>query len=638
MSHEPAAHDHLPHLGPAVAPAPNPARAPRLSLVPPAAARTDAEPAGGAAADNVQALTARIAVLEAQIEAQQRQYRAIVDNIEEVVYRVDVDRAHGGKRLSFLSGAATELFGCPPQQPQDERDPLHEHVHPDDVAHLRVTAVDTLADKSPTFRTYRVHAPGEAAWRWVEDKIVPLFDDRGGVCGYQGIARDITERREAQEALERLALFDALTGLPNRVLFQDRLRQALLESTRYKRQVAVLLLDLNEFKDVNDSYGHPVGDMLLGQVADRLRASVRESDTVARLGGDEFAVILPHVGGLADAEIVANRIGDQFSTAFRCDSYTVRTGVSIGITVSPDHGSDANTLLRQADIAMYVAKKSARRYTVFNRSYAEPISKRAEFIAQIGDASTKNQLLLHYQPQVQVDTGDVEWVEALLRWRHPSQGLLSMGEFLRYLERSSALDQVTRWAVEQAVKDAAAWQQRNPRLGVAVNLTPRVIRELEFASWLESVLQHYNLPPSRVKLEIAETALTTDHDRVERVLARLAGSGVQVAVDDFGVGASGIAYLKRLPLTQIKIDRELVGGLLESSRDASIVKAVIEMAHSLGIQVLAAGVERDETLEALRALECDSVQGYLVSRPLAKPRMLNWLYHWQQHQATWLQC
>ncbi|GEM_PF-1593815 len=572
--------------------------------------------------------------LQQQLEDRDRKYLAVVDNIDEVIYQVHVGPGGKTEELQFISGAVEDVLGRSAEAFLDDPDLWRQVVHHDDIDIVVRSAQDTLTHGAPSLRTYRIDG-GAEGWRWIEDRIIALLGPHGEVTGYQGTLRDITDQKRTQETLERLALFDSLTGLPNRLLFHDRLKQALLEAGRYRWQVGVLLLDMNEFKMVNDSYGHPVGDLLLQQVALRLQETLRESDTVARLGGDEFAVILPHITSVDDAVGVAERIGAQFVEAFHFDDVSVRSSVSIGIATAPEHGRDSDGLLRQADIAMYVAKRSGVRFTVFDRSYAEPIFRRAEFIAQIGDAIRGEQLLLQYQPQVSFDTASVEWVEALIRWRHPTRGLMNPGEFLGYLDHSPMLDQVTRWVLQRAVHDAGVWQGQGMPVGVAVNLPPRALRDTEFPSWLQNLLQQHQFPPGLLKLELTEAALTADPVRVPVVLRMLRDLGVCIAVDDFGIGSSGVAYLRKLPLQQLKIDREFVGDMLISQGNAAIVKVVIDMAHQLGLEVLAQGVEDVNTLEALRALDCDCVQGYVIAHPLDVEALTPWLLEWRYALPEW---
>jgi diguanylate cyclase (GGDEF)-like protein len=388
------------------------------------------------------------------------------------------------------------------------------------------------------------------------------------------------------------------------------------------------LLDLDGFKEVNDSVGHAGGDLLLSEIAPRLRAILRESDTVARLGGDEFVVLLPS-DGLAGAEVVAQKILAALELPFVIEGRALYVGGSIGIAAHPDHGLDPETLLHRADLAMYAAKQDRGAYTAYVEGQ-DTGDTRMMLAGSLRRAIDGAELELHYQPKVHLLTGQVSGMEALLRWRCPGEGLLLPGAFIPIAERSSIIGPLGYWTLGAAARQCREWQDAGITLTVAVNLSARNLRDPRLPEELLRLLQEHALEPRRLKLEVTETALMIEVDRTLTALALLKGAGVQISIDDFGTGYSSLSRLARLPVSEIKIDKTFVLDMLDNHANALIVRSTIDLAHNLGLAVVAEGVEGRETLERLASWGCDEAQGFLIARPMPSAAVADWLREWQR--------
>ena len=453
---------------------------------------------------------------------------------------------------------------------------------------------------------------------WVESHSVPLTSAQNSGTSALSVTLDVTERVRDSERLSFLAQHDALTGLPNRLLFTDRLRQAMIEAQRHNRLVSVVFLDLDRFKNINDTLGHDVGDAMLVAVAARLRDAVRPSDTIARLGGDEFAAILADMAKAEDAPMVVQRILDAFKEPFQLDDRELFMSASLGITLYPIDATDADALLRNADTAMYRAKQHGRSACQF---YTAEMTRRAhEDMALEGalrHAIERDELLLHYQPIVDLNTGRMLGLEALLRWQHPELGLVSPARFIPLAEESGLIVPIGEWVLRQACKQTHAWHDAGfTDLYVTVNLSSRQFREPDLVKRVKQVLADTGLNGNRLVLELTESMLLTNIDNTVRQMQELDTAGVRFAVDDFGTGYSSLSYLKRFPIDVLKIDQSFVRDISTDPDDAAIVRAVITMAHALSVRVVAEGVETHEQMEFLRANSCDSMQGYYLSKPL----------------------
>jgi diguanylate cyclase (GGDEF)-like protein len=424
---------------------------------------------------------------------------------------------------------------------------------------------------------------------------------------------------------EHQALHDTLTGLPNRSLFHDRAQQAILAARRHHRGVAVLLLDLDRFKEVNDTLGHHVGDLLLKEIGPRLHGVLRESDTVARLGGDEFGVVLPEFADAAEVETVAERIITALRQPIVAETLRLDVEGSIGIAFYPDHGNDADTLLQRADVAMYVAKGTPGGYAVYSPEHDHYSPQRLGLVSDLRQAVTEGQLLIYYQPKVWLPSMAVAGFEALARWKHPNRGLIPPDEFIPLAEQTGTITPLTMGVLERALRQCRLWHNAGHHLSVAVNLSARTIHDPEFPSGVQRLLNAYQLDPRWLTLELTESTVMADPTRSMETLSRLHGMGVELSIDDFGTGYSSLAYLKRLPVHELKIDRSFVMNMATDENDAVIVRSTIELGQNLGLRVVAEGVETAEIRDRLTVMRCDIAQGYLLSRPIPADKATSWL-------------
>ncbi|WP_130504282.1 putative bifunctional diguanylate cyclase/phosphodiesterase [Blastococcus saxobsidens] len=424
------------------------------------------------------------------------------------------------------------------------------------------------------------------------------------------------ELRTSAERDRHTATHDVLTGLPNRTLLRDRLDQALAAAARSSAEVAVLLVDLDRFKEINDSLGHSYGDAVLRQVAPRLSAVLRDGDTVARLGGDEFAVLLPAVDGVGEAEAVAERLREALHRSFDVDGVTLDVEVSVGIAVSPWHGTDSDALLRSADIAMYVAKERKAGAVVFAPEDHVAAPSRLTVLGDLRRALEDDELFLHYQPKFTLDGERIEGVEALLRWQHPTRGLVPPAEFVPVAEGTGIILRLTERVLDLAMTQARRWLDAGHPMPVAVNLSTRCLLDAGLPDMVRRLLARHEVPAHLLRMEVTESAVMADATRCTDVLQRLHDLGLRLSIDDFGTGYSSMAHLRRLPVDELKIDRSFVMGMTTSAQDAVLVRTAVDLGYNLGLTVVAEGVEEPEHVAALRALGCDIAQGYHFARPM----------------------
>ncbi len=457
---------------------------------------------------------------------------------------------------------------------------------------------------------------GRAISVW--ESIIAVRDPGGAVDYYIGIFSDISEQKASAQRIHQLAYFDVLTGLPNRALLLDRCELALARSARAVQRMAVMFLDLDRFKHINDSLGHPVGDALLQAVARRLRETLREPDTIARLGGDEFVVLLESIGTPADAEVVARRIVDAFREPFRLDGHTLSVGTTVGVSLYPDHGHDVTSLFKYADLALYRAKESGRGdYRFFEARFTEAAEHRMRLESELRMALERGQLQLHYQPVFRLRDGQLAGCEALLRWQHPELGSVSPAQFIPVAEDSGLIVPIGAWVLQQACGQARQWMEAGLALGhMAVNLSGVQIRRDDLASSVQAALASSGLAPERLELEISEAYVMRHAERDLRQLQQLRELGVSLAVDDFGTGQSSLAHLRRLPVGKLKVDRSFMADVDGDEAGATVTRAVIGLGHGLGLTVVAEGVETEAQERFLRAQGCDLVQGFRYARPL----------------------
>jgi diguanylate cyclase (GGDEF)-like protein/PAS domain S-box-containing protein len=462
-----------------------------------------------------------------------------------------------------------------------------------------------------------VHSGGHPVWTMTSRSLVRGRE--GEPLHIVSQVADITQRKQSDMMLTHMALHDSLTGLPNRTLALDRLALALARTERHPSSVAVLFLDLDRFKVINDSLGHNVGDELLVAVASRLREAVRPSDTVARIGGDEFVVVCEDIGDVEDAARIAERIAEALSRSFELTGDEVILSTSIGIALSSGHEDAPEDLLRDADSAMYRAKEEGRnRYEVFDSSMRVEAVERLEMEQALRRALGRSEFRLFYQPVLDVDSGSIVGVEALLRWDHPERGLLRPPEFISLAEDTGLIIPIGKWALQEACRQAQRWREAEPDrkpLTIAVNLSARQLAQPDVADMVAEALEMTGTDPSQVWLEITESVLTGDTEATIGALRALKALGVRLSVDDFGTGYSSLLYLKRFPVDTLKVDRAFVAGLGTHPEDTAIVAGVVRLAQTLGLTAIAEGVETEEQRAALLALGCDLAQGYLFGHP-----------------------
>ncbi|HVT44042.1 MAG TPA: EAL domain-containing protein [Thermoanaerobaculia bacterium] len=439
------------------------------------------------------------------------------------------------------------------------------------------------------------------------------------------VLRDVSERKAQLAALERQALHDVLTGLPNRTLLLDRLEQAIQVAQREEGQLALLVMDLDRFKEVNDTFGHQYGDLLLQQVATRIGQQVRSPDTVARLGGDEFAVLLPHVSDAKAASRVARKVLKSLETSFEVEGQRFDVGASVGIALFPLHGTDSSTLLRKADVAMYFAKHSNSGYFIYAVERDDHTPARLALAVDLKEGLEQEQLVLHYQPKIHMRTGLVTRVEALVRWNHPTEGLMLPDLFIPLAERTGLIKPLTNWVLNTALRQTREWHDEGYPIHVAVNLSARSLQETFLPEVIAEMLDRWNVDPNVLKLEITESSILADPPHVLAIISLLQTLGVRLSLDDFGTGYSSLTHLRQLPIDEIKIDKSFIQGMTTNSGDAAIVRAMIDLAHDLGRQVVAEGLQSNEEWRMLEVLGCDLAQGHLLSPPLPAEELIAWL-------------
>ena len=547
----------------------------------------------------------------------ERWFRSLVENGSEVITILEADGS-----IRYLSPAVERVLGYRPEELTGTS--VFDLIYPDDMEQALGILAEVL-ESSGIHSTLEFRVPHkDGSPRSLEHVVNNLLDDPS-VRGIVVNSRDITERKLLQERLEREITHDPLTGLANRLLFTKRLERALSRASGRGRQVAVILVDLDNFKPINDSLGHGAGDELLVSVADRLEEAVRSSDTVAGFGGDEFAVLLEQVADEAEVMKVAERIQEKFGSLFLVGGREISIEASVGISWNVSSEEKPKDLLRKADAALYRAK---RRKTP-NKVYGPATDLRTRLRSQgslelkgkLRRAIEREEFVLFYQPMIRLGQGDtIAQAEALLRWEHPQRGLLLPSEFVPLVEETTGLIvPLGRWILKEACRQAKEWQERYPGespLGVSVNLSAEQVRYPGLIQDVSSALSESGLGPDNLVLEITESTLMQDSEANEAVLGQLRALGARLAIDDFGREYSSLSYLKRLPADILKIDQSFVKGLGEDPRDTTIVEAMISLAHSLGLEVVGEGVENAEQLEHLRKMGCDLTQGHYLARPL----------------------
>jgi diguanylate cyclase (GGDEF)-like protein/PAS domain S-box-containing protein len=486
-------------------------------------------------------------------------------------------------------------------------------------------AKQALADEQEIIRTGQpmVNKEEKESWpdgheTWVVTTKVPLKDRTGKIVGTMGISHDNTERKEAEVRTRYLALHDPLTDLPNRTLLEDRLSQAIALASRDRQHIAILILDLDRFKNVNDSLGHYMGDRVLNAASKRLKNSLRESDTVARVAGDQFAVVLQQVSSAQDIQGVAQKIQSNLSEPFLIDGNEVRVSVSIGVSQFPKDSAKPETLLRFADAAMYEAKKrGSGQLCFFSPVLSEATHRHQKLESDLVHAFERDEFILYYQPFVESNSGRITGMEALLRWMRPSEGLTAPNQFIPVLEELGLMAEVGRWALRTACRQVMDWRREGlPALRMAVNVSPQQFYEGNIINAVQSILHETGIDPRLLELELTESQVLDDSPATINIMQHLKKMGVSLSLDDFGTGWSSLSYLRRFPLDRLKIDRSFVRDIGNQRSAEAVVKSILNLGRNLGIACIAEGIETVEQRDYFRKQPCAEMQGFLFSRPV----------------------
>jgi diguanylate cyclase (GGDEF)-like protein len=547
----------------------------------------------------------------------QNQVNGLLSNIPQLLWSVDV--VHN--KPLYISPAARRICNTDIELPI----PCLGWTVPEERERVQRAWERAVAGERIEVET-RVQEPGKPI-RWFRRLFCPYRNAQGEVTRIDGIMEDITDAHAMTDRLQRLATTDALTGLPNRTLFADRVSQAISATKRENgRRVALMLMDLDHFKEINDTLGHAAGDEVLMEVARRLSQVLRDGDTLTRLGGDEFAILLPNAENARHAaESVAQKILQRLSSPVTVADNELYLGASMGIALYPDNGLDVQSLLSHADVAMYACKNRDTRYAFYEDRLDTDVPTRLRLSGELRHALERHELELHYQPIVDLKSGRPSGIEALIRWRHPTRGLIAPDEFLPLAERSGQIKAITDWVIDTALTQCEACQREHGEMRVAVNVSARAFQDPKFAERLEHTLARRRLSPRCLEIEVTENMLMSDVEHVSRLLRQLAALGIRIAIDDFGTGYSSLAYLKQLPLDRLKIDKSFVLDMLKDDNDAIIVKTIIDLAHNLGREVVAEGIENEDTHDLLDRLGCDGAQGFHIGRPMPAVELMRWL-------------
>ena len=548
------------------------------------------------------------------LREQEENLKFLIGHVPVVVYKAETGQ-HG--RWLYVSPQIESLLGFTPEEWLADPELWLKQIHPDDRAEVLAdeeASVGGTRSMSTAIEYRMLTADGRIVW--VCDDAAVIRDEAGAALYWSGVLFDVTDRRVLQEQLEHQAFHDPLTGLANRALFIDRVEHALRRGQRDRSRVAVMFLDLDDFKTINDSLGHTAGDQVLVGVAQRLGGCLRPGDTLARLGGDEFAILLEDAT-LSGATSVAYRVIDSLNEPFAIGHREVTVHASVGVQFGDALESSADVLLRNADVAMYVAKgKGKARYELFDPSMHTSALRRLELKAELKRAVDNEEFVLYYQPIVGLEGGSLVGIEALVRWRHPERGLVLPVDFVPLAEETGLIVPLGRWVLYEACRQARAWKLEEPGISLSVNVSTKQFLHPGLVEDVAGALWDSGVDPAALTLEITESVLVHDTEAAVQKLRRLKDFGVKVAVDDFGTGYSSLGYLKRFPIDVLKIDKSFIDGVSDGSDEAAIAQAIIKLGGSLGLEVVAEGVEVAEQIHALRSLRCARGQGFFFSQPV----------------------
>jgi len=577
---------------------------------------------------------------EATIKQSEERYRAFVENSQDGIWRFDIKPAVpiNQPREKIIAaiferailGDCNHIFAS-----------IYDTDNPKDLLGLtlqetgsRAYALDVQAFVENDFKL----STQEIVWKKCSGQSLCLQTsangtvEDGSLVEIWGVARDTTERRRYIDRLEYQASHDMLTGLPNRVRLQSvantimEAKRTIKESAKEKvSNLALIILDLDGFKEINDTLGHHVGDNIIKEIGPRIKRVVTSLHaTIARLGGDEFAILLPDIANSRDAVIVAERILASIRKEFIFDDIVIEARASMGISLFPEQAHDFSTLMRYADVAMYTAKKSMTAVEIYDAKHDQNSPKRLLLMNELGKAIRENQLTLYYQPKISLETNEVVGVEALSRWIHPTMGFISPAEFVPIAEMTDLINEMTEWVLDESLKQVRRWQDQGLQVKVAVNISARNLLNDSVLQRIEYLLHSYSLSPSCLELEITESTIMNNAEYSLKLLEQINNLGIDLSIDDFGTGYSSLAYLKKLPVKWLKIDYAFIINMLEDEQDQIIVNSTINMAHNLGLSVVAEGVETQAILSRLTSMQCEHAQGYHIARPMPAVDFEKW--------------
>jgi diguanylate cyclase (GGDEF)-like protein/PAS domain S-box-containing protein len=581
----------------------------------------------------------------------------VISDITESVQREKALRESESRYRAYIANSADAIWRYGVVPPVDTSLPVEEQIdlliqrsilvecnerlarlfgasHVDDVIGMRMYRNGSLSNRHDLYQfvtsNYRVEDREFARINYRGERVYMQSSaigivENGFLVRAWGTTRDVTEQKRYLDRMKYLANHDALTSLPNRTLLYKRMEEYVVQR-KSEQKMALLLIDLDRFKEINDTLGHATGDQVLKLLGPRLEAELGDvPGIVARLGGDEFAIFLPNIRNRQQAIVFGHRFLDSVCQVFELEGFRTEISASVGVSICPDQAEDVSALMRYADVAMYHAKTTLQGVAIYDSDYDPHSAKRLELMGALGRAIRENQLLLHFQPKVSLSSNRIYAVEALLRWNHPEIGFVPPGEFIPIAEMSNLIYPMTLWVLERSMAQAKVWLEQGCEIGMAVNLSVRNLLDDRIVQDLDRLLKQYRLPGHLLELEITESMIMSDPSRAQRALARINALGVGLSIDDFGTGYSSLAYLKRLPVQTLKIDYSFIRGMEDNEQDQIIVNSTIQLAHNLGLSVVAEGVETRAIYERLQDLGCDNAQGYYVARPMPADQVGHWL-------------
>ena len=553
---------------------------------------------------------------ERVIQISEARFRALTEQSNDFTAIIDAEGC-----FQYASSSFRRILGFEPEDLIGTS--VFGLLHPDDLLRILTMFTEGLQANISLVKAESRMCRADGSWLTVEAVAYNCLENPA-IRGIVLTSRDITERVRMEEALRYQSQFDGLTGMPNSTQFIEILEREVLVAQGGQRSMAVLVLDIDRFKDVNDTFGHHHGDILLQQVGMRLQQIVPTPDVVSRLSADEFAILLLNADE-ARTEAVASAIQHALEEPCNVDGYPVQIDVSIGASLYPAHANDGITLLRRADMTMYTAKQSHDGYALFQSAFEQYNPQRLTLISELRRGIAAGELRLYYQPKIDLKSRTVSSVEALVRWQHPARGLIPPDQFIPLAEQTGLIGLLSHWVLEEAVRQCSEWLRAGQKLSVAINLSAWNLRDITLPKTIAALLALYHLPPHLLCIELTESAVMTDTHRSLDILGQIFALGVHISIDDFGTGYSSLAYLKQLPIDELKIDRSFVQHMTTNNADATIVRSTINLAHSFGLRIVAEGVEDVTTLELLSTLHCDLAQGYYMSCPLPVERLERWL-------------